>query len=45
MKQLKCPSCGAGLQLNSPYEIVVECPYCHSQVINESAYQSKDNSV
>lgn len=45
MKQLKCPSCGAGLQLNSPYEIVVECPYCHSQVINESAYQSKENSV
>lgn len=45
MKQLKCPSCGAGMSLNSPYEIVVECPYCHSQVINESAYQSKDNSV
>ncbi len=45
MKQLKCPSCGAGLSLASPYEIVMECPYCHSQVINESAYQSKDNSV
>lgn len=45
MKQLKCPSCGAGLSLNSPYEIVHECPYCHSQVINESAFQSKDNSV
>ena len=45
MKQLKCPSCGAGLSLNSPYEIVLECPHCHSQVINECAYQSKDNSV
>ena len=45
LKQLKCPSCGAGVSLNSPYEIIVECPYCHSQVINESAYQSKDNTV
>lgn len=45
MNQLKCPSCGAALSISSPYEIVVECPHCHSQVINESAYQSKDNSV
>lgn len=45
LKQLKCPSCGAGLSLNSPYELVMECPHCHSQVINESVYQSKDNSV
>lgn len=45
LKQIKCPSCGAGMSLKSPYEIVLECPYCHSQVINESAYQSKDNLV
>ncbi len=45
LKQLKCPSCGAGLSLSSPNEIVVECPFCHSQIINESAYQSRDNSV
>lgn len=45
MKQLKCPSCGAALSISSPYEIVVDCPHCHSQVINESAYQSRDNSV
>ena len=45
LKQLKCPSCGAGLSLHSPCQVVVDCPYCHSQVINENAYQSKDNSV
>lgn len=45
LKQIKCPSCGAGMSLNSPYEIVLECPFCHSQVINESVYQSKDNQV
>lgn len=45
LEQIKCPSCGAGLSLSSPYEIVIECPHCHSQVINESAYQSKDNAV
>lgn len=45
MKSLKCPNCGAGLSLNSTYAIVMECPYCHTQVINERSFQSKDNSV
>jgi len=39
-KQLKCPSCGAALSLSIPNQIVVECPYCHQQVVNPNAYKS-----
>lgn len=44
MKQLKCPSCGATLNQSFPNQLIVECPYCHQQVVNET-YQSsgKDN--
>lgn len=44
LKQLKCPSCGATLNQNFPNQLIVECPYCHQQVVNET-YQSsgKDN--
>ena len=40
LNQLKCPSCGAVLSINIPNQIVVECPYCHQQVINTNAYRS-----
>lgn len=40
LNQLKCPSCGAVLSLSIPDQIVVECPYCHQQVINTNAYRS-----
>lgn len=40
LNQLKCPSCGAVLSLSIPDQIVVECPYCHQQVINTNAYKS-----
>ena len=39
LNQLKCPSCGAVLSLSIPDQIVVECPYCHQQVINTNAYR------
>ena len=38
-KQIKCPSCGAALNLKSLYELIVTCPYCHQQVVND-IYQS-----
>ena len=34
--QLKCPSCGAILELDSPNQVIVECPYCHQQVVNKN---------
>lgn len=40
LNQLKCPSCGAVLSLSIPDQIVVECPYCHQQVVNTNAYKS-----
>lgn len=40
MKQLKCPNCGAALEVSSPLEYTVECPYCHQQVINDQAHGS-----
>lgn len=44
MKQLKCPSCGATLNQSFPNQLIVECPYCHQQVINETFQSSgKDN--
>ncbi len=44
MKQLKCPSCGATLNQSFPNQLIVECPYCHQQVVNETFQSSgKDN--
>lgn len=42
MKQLKCPSCGATLNQSFPNQLIVECPYCHQQVVNET-FQSSGN--
>lgn len=44
LKQLKCPSCGAILNQSFPNQLIVECPYCHQQVVNETFQSSgKDN--
>ena len=40
LKQLKCPSCGATLNQNFPDQLIVECPYCHHQVVNTDAYKN-----
>ena len=40
LKQLKCPSCGAILNQDFPNQLIVECPYCHQQVVNTNAYKS-----
>ena len=40
LKQLKCPSCGATLNQNFPDQLIVECPYCHQQVVNTDAYKN-----
>ena len=40
LKQLKCPSCGAVLSQTIPNQIVIECPFCHQQVVNSNAYRS-----
>lgn len=42
LKQLKCPSCGAILNQSFPNQLIVECPYCHQQVVNET-FQSSGN--
>ena len=34
LNQLKCPSCGAVLNQEFPNQSIVECPYCHQQVVN-----------
>lgn len=36
IQQLKCPSCGATLNLDFPNQLMVECPYCHQQVVNDT---------
>lgn len=36
LKQLKCPSCGATLNQDFPNQLIVECPYCHQQVVNDT---------
>lgn len=33
LKQLKCPSCGAVLELDIPNQLTTICPYCHQQVV------------
>ena len=40
LKQLKCPSCGATLNQSFPNQLIVECPYCHQQVVNETFQNS-----
>lgn len=40
LNQLKCPSCGATLKQSFPYQLMVECPYCHQQVVNTYAYKN-----
>ena len=40
-KQLKCPSCGATLNLAFPNQLIIECPYCHQQVVNDT-YSGKE---
>lgn len=40
LKQLKCPSCGATLKQSFPDQLIVECPYCHQQVVNTDAYKN-----
>jgi len=40
LKQLKCPSCGAVLSISNPDQVVIECPYCHQQVVHSNAYKS-----
>lgn len=43
-KQLKCPSCGATLNQDSPNQLIVECPYCHQQVVNDTyQFSGEDN--
>lgn len=43
-KQLKCPSCGATLNQDFPNQLIVECPYCHQQVVNDTyQFSEKDN--
>lgn len=42
MKQLKCPSCGATLNQEFPNQLIVECPYCHQQVVNTDAYKTEN---
>lgn len=44
LKQLKCPSCGATLNQSSPNQLIVECPYCHQQVVNETYQTSGKNN-
>lgn len=44
LKQLKCPSCGATLNQDFPNQLIVECPYCHQQVVNDTyQFSEKDN--
>lgn len=43
-KQLKCPSCGATLNQSFPNQLIVECPYCHQQVVNETYQNSGKDS-
>ena len=44
LKQLKCPSCGAILNQDFPNQLIVECPYCHQQVVNDVyQFSEKDN--
>lgn len=44
LKQLKCPSCGAILNQDFPNQLIVECPYCHQQVVNDTyQFSGKDN--
>lgn len=45
LKQLRCPSCGANLELNSPQDLIVECPHCHQQVVNDSVCLSQDSGM
>ena len=43
LKQLKCPSCGAILNQDFPNQLIVECPYCHQQVVNDTyQFSGKD---
>lgn len=44
LKQLKCPSCGASLNQDYPNQLIVECPYCHQQVVNDTCQFSGKNS-
>ena len=39
-KQIKCPSCGATLKQSFPDQLILECPYCHQQVVNTDAYKT-----
>ena len=41
-KQLKCPSCGATLNQSFHGQLIVECPYCHQQVVNTDAYKTSN---
>ena len=44
LKQLKCPSCGAILKQSFPDQLIVECPYCHQQVVNDTyRFSGKSN--
>lgn len=41
-QQLTCPNCGAPLNVESPKQNFIDCPYCHQQVVNEFAQQIVD---
>lgn len=44
LNQLKCPSCGATLNQDFPNQLIVECPYCHQQVVNDTyQFSGKDS--
>lgn len=44
LKQLKCPSCGATLSQSFPNQFIVECPYCHQQVVNDTCQSTGKDS-
>ena len=44
LNQLKCPSCGAVLELDFPNQLTITCPYCHQQVINNQLQNSTNEA-
>lgn len=45
LKQLTCPNCGAPLNLEYPNQRLIECPYCHQKVTNESHFQENEEEL
>ncbi len=44
MKEAKCTSCGANIQVDEQNEAGV-CPYCKSAYVTEKAIRNYDNSI